>query len=74
MTWYYADWSWTYTLTTAVAVVTGCVLLAAATFNLIRSALTARRVPVTVTNGFVPRSSADIERERHHAPSRARPA
>ena len=67
MSWYYADWSWVYTLTTAAAVVMGCVVLAAAIFNLGRSVLTARRVPVTVTNGFAQRSLADVHRDRSQA-------
>ena len=37
MTWYYADWSWIHTLTTAAAVVLTCGVLVAAFVNLVRS-------------------------------------
>ena len=68
MIWYYADWSWTRTLTTTSAVVMGCVILACAIVNLVRSLMSARHDEVVVTNGFVPRSRAEIEREVRYAP------
>lgn len=68
MIWYYADWSWTRTLTTTSAVVMGCVILACAIVNLVRSLMSARHDEVVVTNGFVPRSWAEIEREVQYAP------
>ena len=36
MIWYYADWSWTRTLTTTATVVMGCVVLVCAIVNLVR--------------------------------------
>ena len=68
MTWYYADWSWTHTLTTSAAIVMVCGVLACAIVNYVRSLLDARHAEVVVTNGFAQRSWSEIEREMRHVP------
>ena len=70
MTWYYADWSWAYTLTTRAAVLIGCVVLASAIVNWVRELRAERQAQVVVTNGFVQRSPATIARERALASDR----
>ena len=61
MTWYYADWSWTHTFLTTAALIMGCVVVACAIANLVRSHLTERHAEVIVTNGFARPSTAEIE-------------